>query len=238
MLKHASPESPATLAKHYRDQASKQRHLIGDLQNLWALSDGLDAALHALFADEHFTTLLRAESLDSAPGILLDRAARKKLRRVRISDPVEHLRAKKPSPALLYELGRMVPKRRMESAWMMLASGCFSSTYARALVGASDTSLMVNTRGRPRKLKMKPPQRQAANEEIGVLAGHVRRLSGFCGAAITALFVMIRYAERLLGNPRVKRYLKQQHPEVGPELEKMVRQYRGARHILLAMNLS
>lgn len=235
MHKYSRPESPDTLSQRYEDQARIQRALIYALRTLREITEKLQSAFPPLLADENFTTLLRAENLNRVPAALLNRSMRTTAKHGQcIPDATEMLRSKVLSPTALYELRRMVPARQEEFARLMIASGCFISPYVRSLVGASDRSSFANGKGRPRKLVMKHPERNAANKEIGELAGQLEELSAFGRSDVIALFISIRYTERLLNNRHIKRYLKRHWSEVGQELEKTVRLYREAEPILAA----
>ena len=107
----------------------------------------------------------------------------------------------------------------------MTASGCFISPYVRALVAASDRTLLVNAKGRPRSLVMKPPQRKAASKEISELATQLKELSAFGGGELMALLVSCRYLRQVLSNRRVRGNLRKRWPEVGDELENAVESY-------------
>lgn len=238
MFKYARPESPVTLAQRYEDKAQIQRALVRDLLRLCEIIDRLVSAFRLLFADEHFTTLLRAEGLDCAPTGLLKQVRKKTRRGQRPPDATEWLREKKLSPKALHEFERMAPGRREEVAWLMIASGCFEAPYVITLVGACDYSMLINSIGRPRKLVMKQPQRKAANREISQLANQLRGLSGFGGQDLITLFVSIRYTQRLLDNRPVWKYLRKRWPGVGEDLQKTVRKYRGAEPILMGNDLS
>lgn len=226
-----------TLAQRYEDQAQIQRALVRDLLRLCEIIDRLVSAFRLLFADEHFTTLLRAKGLDRAPTGLLKQIRKKPRRGQRPPDATEWLREKKLSPKTLHELERITPGRREEVAWLMIASGCFESPYVITLVGACDCSMLVNSNGRPRKLIMKQPQRKAANREISQLANQLRGLSGFGGQDLITLFVSIRYTQRLLDNRTVGKYLRKRWPGMREDLHKTVRKYRGAEPILMGNNL-
>jgi hypothetical protein len=190
----------------------------------------VENGFRVLFGDENFTTLLRAEDLDRAPTVLVNRNATREHtgRNCRengapYADRI--LQSKNLSPATRYELARMIPARQEEFARLMIASGCFVSPYVRALVGASDKALLANPKGRPRRFVMQSPQRDVANKEIGELASRLKELSGLSGTDLMVLFVSTRYAQRLLCNPRVKRYLTKCWPEIANGLEDTVKSY-------------
>jgi hypothetical protein len=230
MGRYARPESSETLAQRYQDQAQEQRALIRQLQRLRLMLASMENGFRLLLADEHFTTLLRAENLDRVPTVLVNQRVTREqnggnCRENGASDADRLLRSITLSPTTRYELARMITSRQEEFARLMIASGCFISPYVRALVGASDKALLANPKGRPRRLVMKSPQRDTASKEISELARQLNELSGLSGTDLIVLFVSTRYAQRLLSNRRVKAYLTKRWPEVANGLVDTVRSY-------------
>jgi hypothetical protein len=230
MGRYARRESSETLAQRYQDQARKQHALVCQLKRLQGMLASVENGFRVLLADEHFTTLLRAENLDRVPTVLLNQSITRErnggnCHENDASDTDRLLQSIRLSPTTRYELARMVPARQEEFARLMIASGCFTSPYVRALVGASDKALLANPKGRPRRLVMKSPQRDAASKEISELAGQLKVLSGLSGTHLMVLFVSTRYAQRLLGNRRVKGYLTKRWPGVTNGLENTIRSY-------------
>jgi ParB family transcriptional regulator, chromosome partitioning protein len=74
MRGHSKKETPVSLARRYEEQARTQRTLVKDLRSVQRMLDMFDQSFACLLADEHFTTLLRAENLDRIPAVLLARA--------------------------------------------------------------------------------------------------------------------------------------------------------------------
>jgi hypothetical protein len=60
-------------------------------------------------------------------------------------------------PTVRYELNRMTPMRRRETARLMLASGCFISPYVRAIVGACSIEQLAKPKARARKIVLEEP---------------------------------------------------------------------------------
>jgi len=234
MRKYEWPETVVSLAKRYEDLAQRLREVIRDVNLLLDISKQLHTAFHALLADEEFRTLLRAEDIDRVPGVLLNPAAREKaMRRRRVHDATQALRSKQLSPRALYELGRVVPTRTEEFARLMITSGCFAAPYVRSLICASDKRLMASPQHPPRTLLMRTARRTATTQEISDLAEQLKKLSGFGSPDLIALFVSIRYAQRLLANRHVRRYLKRRRPELGQQLLKTVALYLNSEPILM-----
>lgn len=62
----------AALVRAYRVEAERQQDMIRRAQSTRGSLLFLDAAFESLLKDENFLTLLRAERLDSLPGIIVE----------------------------------------------------------------------------------------------------------------------------------------------------------------------
>lgn len=62
----------AALVRVYRAEAERQQDMIRRAQSTRGSLLFLDAAFQTLLKDENFLTLLRAEGLDSLPGIIVE----------------------------------------------------------------------------------------------------------------------------------------------------------------------
>jgi ParB family transcriptional regulator, chromosome partitioning protein len=76
MRSRSGPETPGSLADRFEKQASLQRAVVRDFERKKSMLERLEKTFRVLLADEHFTTLLRAESLDHIPTALLERTRR------------------------------------------------------------------------------------------------------------------------------------------------------------------
>ena len=69
---------------------------------------------------------------------------------------------------------------------------------------------------------MESVKRKAASEEITTLADHLTGLAAVNGSDLITLVVSCRYAERLLTNQRIRRYLEKKWPEILMDWENLV----------------
>jgi hypothetical protein len=102
---------------------------------------------------------------------------------------------------------------------LMMASGCFISPYLKAIVAACDRSQLSNPKARPGLLVIKQPHKRLVNMEISELASQLTELHALRGADAIAVFVSAKYANRLLSNTRVSRYLMKNWPQCVINLE-------------------
>lgn len=71
--KRAKPQSVESLLKTYREDTEKKRIIVRKAEVTREKLDFITAALRTLFTEDHFTTLLRAESLETLPRNLGER---------------------------------------------------------------------------------------------------------------------------------------------------------------------
>jgi hypothetical protein len=132
------------------------------------------------------------------------------------------LESRNVSSKALGILARMNPVRQAEVARLMVAADCYSAPYAKALIGGTDRSLINGPRAKA-KVPMTPQKRKAASLEITALADQLNKLSGLGGSDLITLFISGKYAERLLANQRIRKYLAKKWPEIWRDLEDLIR---------------
>jgi hypothetical protein len=70
------------------------------------------------------------------------------------------------------------------------------------------------------------PAAKFATEPIRVLSDQLARLSILNGSDVIALLVSCRYAERLLTNQRIRKYLERKWPAICEDLAGLVNEHR------------
>jgi hypothetical protein len=138
------------------------------------------------------------------------------------------LESKRVCATTLQVIARMNPIRQAEAARLMVAAGCYSKPYARALMGATDRSMVIGPRAYAQVL-LPSKKRKAANQEITELAEQLDRLSTLSGSDLIGLHVSCRYAESLLANQRIRRYLEKKWPVICEDLVDLLNQTRSPK---------
>jgi hypothetical protein len=233
MSRHGRGKIVTPWAQRYEEQARKLRSLAADLHSVREMLKTLEGGLSLLLADEHFRALLCVENLDRIPAILLNgREAKRVPRRPGSDSRFDHVAAgtrdllqpTKVSVKALKELARMTPRRQMQAARIMVASGCFTVAFVNALVCATDYSMLALPRSHPR-LPVDPAERKAASEEITLLANRLQELGSVTGSDLLVLLAGCTYASRLLTNRRIRKYLETHLRDVAISLEQTVERY-------------
>jgi hypothetical protein len=134
------------------------------------------------------------------------------------------LESKNVSRTMLNVLSRMIPVRQAEAARLMVAANCYDAPYVKALIGATDRTLIRCPKARPR-VRMTPRRSKAVNEEITSLAEKLKKSSSIAGSDLLTLLVARRYAESLLENRRIRKYLETQWPAACKDLTDLTSQH-------------
>lgn len=119
----------------------------------------------------------------------------------------------KQAPMALFEiLKKMKPMRQIETAELLINANNYSVSYAAALLAGTPQAQLVNS-DKPKKVKGVTPEAMARMEqELARLQEQVSAVQDTYGREHLRLTVIKGYLTRLLGNPRVVRYLLQNRP--------------------------
>jgi hypothetical protein len=119
----------------------------------------------------------------------------------------------KQAPMALFEiLKKMKPMRQIETAELLINANNYSVSYATALLAGTPQAQLVNS-DKPKKVKGVTPEAMARMEqELARLQEQVSAVQDTYGREHLRLTVIKGYLTRLLGNPRVVRYLLQNRP--------------------------
>ncbi|MBX3582840.1 MAG: ParB N-terminal domain-containing protein [Rhizobiaceae bacterium] len=145
-------------------------------------------------------------------------------RKVRMLDGIcpeaEDLLKDKHCPMAVFEtLRRMVPLRQIEAADFMINANNFSVNYASAILAGTPQHQLV-TADKPKRLKGMTPEAMARMErELARLQEQITVVQDSYGQDHLELTVAKGYVTRLLGNPRIVRYLTAHRPEFLSEFQ-------------------
>ncbi len=119
----------------------------------------------------------------------------------------------KQAPMALFEiLKKMKPMRQIETAELLINANNYSVSYAAALLAGTPQAQLVNS-DKPKKVKGVTPEAMARMEqELARLQEQVSAVQDTYGREHLRLTVIKGYLGKLLGNPRVVRYLLQNRP--------------------------
>jgi len=116
---------------------------------------------------------------------------------------------------------RMKAVRQIECATLMNDANIYSYSYMQALLAATPRAQLIDP-AKPKKVRGLDEQQMARMEaEMGSLQGEYRLIEEGYGTNVLNLTVARTYISTLLGNPRIVKYMMQQHPEFLTQFKKI-----------------
>ena len=136
-------------------------------------------------------------------------------------EAVELLKDKHVASGTFWVLKKMAPFRQIESAELMVAMNKYTISYGRSLLAATPQDQLVET-GKPKAIKgLTDEQISLMERESGNLEREFKIAEQLYGTDHLDLVLAKGYLGNLLGNPRVVRYLVQNHREILVEFQKI-----------------
>ena len=232
------------LMQIYQREAEKQRILVKKSDFTQTRLLFIVEALRDLLSDDGFTTLLRAEQLETmhrmvvkavergvpeariAEALGLDIATIR--RRFRLLDGicpevVEMLKDVACPMKVFDELRRMTTIRQIEAADLMVGQNNFTVPFAKALLAATPDNQLVK---QPRKRRdganaISTEQMTRMERELAALQAQVKSVEETYGLDNLHLTVTRGYIAKLLGNARIVRWLSQNRQEYLGEFQRI-----------------
>jgi hypothetical protein len=121
-------------------------------------------------------------------------------------------------------LKKMGPERQVEVAQLMVAMNKFTISYAKTLLAGTPDAQLVPGRRRVKPRGVTDEQLELMQRESANLDREFRLIEESYGPDHLDLVLAKGYLGRLIGNPRIARYLEQQHKDILAELIQIVEQ--------------
>ena len=135
---------------------------------------------------------------------------------------VEMLNDKSIDATVFRSLRKMKPMRQIDVVELMSAMNNFTSRYAQALLAATRQQDLAQPE-RPKKIRGLTPEQMARMErEMEGLQREFKAVESSYGDSVLNLVVASGYLAKLIGNPRMSRYLERHHPEILMEFKAIV----------------
>ena len=154
------------------------------------------------------------EKIASALGMHVNSVRRKASLLDGVSHEVVSMLKDTTCPMAVFEIfKRMKPLRQIEAAELMIAANNYTAVYATALLAGTPTNELAGER-QSKKVRGVTPEAMAKMEkELARLQVSMTEIQDTYGKEHLQLTVVKGYLGKLLGNPRVVRYLLQNRPE-------------------------
>jgi ParB-like chromosome segregation protein Spo0J len=121
-------------------------------------------------------------------------------------------------------LKKMGPERQVEVAQLMVAMNKFTISYAKTLLAGTPDAQLVPGRRRVKPRGVTDEQLELMQRESTNLDREFRLIEESYGPDHLDLVLAKGYVGRLIGNPRIARYLEHQHKDILAELIQIVEQ--------------
>ena len=119
-------------------------------------------------------------------------------------------------------LRKMKPMRQIDAVELMSAMNNFTARYAEALLAATRQADLAQPE-RPKKIRGLTPEQMARMErEMEGLQRAFKAVETSYGDSVLNLVVASGYLAKLIGKPRMSRYLERHHPEILMEFKAIV----------------
>jgi ParB-like chromosome segregation protein Spo0J len=138
------------------------------------------------------------------------------------AEVAEMLKDKAIDSTVFASLRKMKPSRQVEAVELMSAVNNFTARYAQALLAATRQEDLAQPE-RPKQIRGLTPEQMARMErEMEGLQREFKNVEASYGDCVLNLVVTSGYLAKLVGNPRMCRYLERQHPEILTEFKAIV----------------
>jgi len=135
---------------------------------------------------------------------------------------VEMLKDLSIDATVFRSLRKMKPMRQIEAVELMSAMNNYTSRFAQALLAATRQEDLAQPE-RPKKIRGLTPEQMARMErEMEGLQREFKAVETSYGDSVLNLVVASGYLAKLIGNPRMSRYLERHHPEILMEFKAIV----------------
>jgi hypothetical protein len=137
-------------------------------------------------------------------------------------EAVQVLIDKQVSPQVFAILRKMKAIRQIEAAEHMVAGGTYTIPFAKALLAVTKPELLEEQPSSRQLEATSSAARSMLKEQNDFLLRDLKSVEECYGTDVLTLTVSFGYFERLLGNPRIERYLERNHLDILQTLQKLV----------------
>lgn len=136
-------------------------------------------------------------------------------------EAVDILKDKPIHSKAIKALRRVKPLRQIDIAQNMCAANNFSESYAKALVAGTRAEQMVSGRKTTEAKAISPEYLARMEREQETVKIDIEQIKQSYAENFYTLVVIRNYLKTLLSNAEIERFLKRDHPDMLPELDKI-----------------
>ena len=135
---------------------------------------------------------------------------------------IEILKDRDFSTEVAPALRRMKPTRQVECAELMIAANSVTASYARALLAATSSEMLVEGKKPLRQAALSQEQLARMENEMSNLLTQYKIAEQSHGEDMLNLMLARGYIVKLMDNARVMRHMQGSHPEILEEFSKII----------------
>jgi len=143
-------------------------------------------------------------------------------------EAIQVLIDKPVTPQVFSILRKMKAIRQIEAAEHMVAGGTYTIPFAKALLAVTKPEMLEEQPSSRQLEATSSAARSMLKEENDFLLRDLKSVEESYGTDVLTLTVSMGYLERLLGNPKIERYLERYHLDILQTLQKIVSDGRTA----------
>ncbi len=138
------------------------------------------------------------------------------------SDAVDVLKEKPVSIGVFPILRKMKPMRQLETANLMVEANCYLASFAKSILHATPKEMLMEPN------KVRPPKGYSEEllasmeREREMLDREYRLIIETHDKDVFNLVLAQGWLTKIVGNERIKRYLIQNHPDIYPQLQRIM----------------
>lgn len=136
-------------------------------------------------------------------------------------EAVDLLKDRQFSPEISRILRKMKATRQVECIELMLSANSVTASYAEALLAATPVEMLVEG-SKPEMKGVTPEQMARMEREMENIQGQYKLIEESYAEDVLNLVLAQGYLGKLLANEAVKRYVKQQRPDIYEQFETIV----------------
>jgi hypothetical protein len=137
-------------------------------------------------------------------------------------EAIQVLIDKPVTPQVFSILRKMKAIRQIEAAEHMVAGGTYTIPFAKALLAVTKPEMLEEQPSSRQLEATSSAARSMLKEENDFLLRDLKSVEESYGTDVLTLTVSMGYLERLLGNPKIERYLERYHLDILQTLQKIV----------------
>ena len=115
----------------------------------------------------------------------------------------------------------MKPIRQIEMAELMTGTNSYTITYAKALFAATSKDQLLKPEKTKQMLGVSAEHLEKMKREMEKVGKDFKRIEESHGQDVLNFVLAQKYLRRILGNPRVVRYLSKNYLDIFEELQKI-----------------